>query len=87
MIVVCVGTEWTSLFRSRCFKLFQKSFKKSVPDINFMVATFLIILCQLEQLEHRYVLLLNSENSKTNIEIRNQLFIINMKMKIKILSL
>ena len=60
---------------------------RSVPDINFMVATCLIILCKLEQLEHRYVLLLNSENSQTNIEIRNQLFIINMEMKVIILSL
>ena len=60
---------------------------RSVADINFMVATCLIILCQLEQLEHRYVLLLNSENSQTNIEIRNQLFIINMEMKIYIYSL
>ena len=57
---------------------------RSVPDINFMVATCLIILCKLE---HRYVLLLNSENSQTNIEIRNQLFIINMEMKVIILSL
>ena len=75
------------IISSGCFKLFCRPFVRSVPDINFMVATCLIILCKLEQLEHRYVLLLNSENSQTNIEIRNQLFIINMEMKVIILSL